>query len=146
TGGSADHIFIDRSWLHGTAQDETQMGVRYTGITYGAVVDSSLTDFHCVAMTGACTDSKAIGGGLGSSPGGPYKIVDNFLEAAGEIIMFGGGGATTTPADIEIRRNHFFRPMQWKLGAPGFVGGVSGSPFLVKNHFELKNAQRVLFE
>src|SRR5205823_1489602 len=26
------------------------------------------------------------------------------------------------------------------------VGGLSGRPFIVKNHFELKNAQRVLFE
>jgi hypothetical protein len=26
------------------------------------------------------------------------------------------------------------------------VGGTSGKPFIVKNHFELKNAQRVLFE
>ena len=29
-------------------------------------------------------------------------------------------------------------------GQPGFVGGFSGHPFIVKNHFELKNAQRVL--
>jgi len=31
-------------------------------------------------------------------------------------------------------------------GQPGFVGGFNGHPFIVKNHFELKNAQRVLFE
>jgi hypothetical protein len=31
-------------------------------------------------------------------------------------------------------------------GQPGFVGGLDGHPFIVKNHFELKNAQRVLFE
>jgi hypothetical protein len=31
-------------------------------------------------------------------------------------------------------------------GQPGFVGGTSGRPFVVKNLFEIKNAQRVLFE
>lgn len=144
--GPADHIVIDRSWLHGTAQDETQSGFRLNGVTNGSIVDSFFTDFHCISVAGACTDAKAIGGGNGGNPGGPYKIVNNFLEASGQGILFGGGGATVTPADIEIRRNHFFKPMQWKPGAPGFVGGVSGNPFVVKNHFELKNAQRVLFE
>src|SRR5207245_8688393 len=32
------------------------------------------------------------------------------------------------------------------LGSPGYVGGASGNPFIVKNHFELKNGRRVLFE
>jgi hypothetical protein len=77
---------------------------------------------------------------------GPFKIVNNFLEAAGETIIFGGGRATATPTDIEIRRNHMFKPMTWMKGQPGFVGGVDGSPFIVKNLFELKNAQRVLLE
>jgi hypothetical protein len=36
--------------------------------------------------------------------------------------------------------------MIWMPGQPGFVGGFNGHPFIVKNHFELKNAQRVLFE
>ena len=77
---------------------------------------------------------------------GPYKIVNNFLEASGENILLGGGAATKTPADIEIRNNHFFKPMIWLAGQPGFVGGSNGKPFIVKNDFELKNAQRVLFE
>src|SRR5580704_3540724 len=67
-------------------------------------------------------------------------------EASGENILLGGGPATTTPADIEIRRNHMFKPMIWMKGQPGFVGGRDGNPFSVKNLFELKNAQRVLFE
>jgi hypothetical protein len=72
--------------------------------------------------------------------------VNNFLEASGENILFGGGPSTATPTDIEIRRNHLFKPMTWLKGQAGFVGGTSGNPFMVKNHFELKNAQRVLFE
>jgi hypothetical protein len=51
--------------------------------------------------------------------------------------MFGGADPAIpnlTPSDIEIRRNHFTRPVSWK--------GV----WTVKNLFELKHAQRVLVE
>jgi len=145
-GGTADHIIFDRVWIHGTAQDETTRGVFLSGTRFMAVVDSYFSDFHCVAMTGACTDAQAISGGAGDNPMGPFKIVNNFLEASGENIIFGGAAATATPADIEIRHNHLFKPMIWMQGQPGFVGGASGHPFIVKNIFELKNAQRVLFE
>lgn len=145
-GNAADHIIFDRSWVHGTAHDETQRGIMLSGMTYAAVVDSYLSDFHCVSNTGACMDAQAVAGGLGSLTSGPYKIVGNFLEASGESILFGGGAATTAPTDIEIRRNHMFKPMTWMQGQPGFVGGADGNPFIVKNLFELKNAQRLLFE
>lgn len=142
----ADHIILDRVWVHGTTHDETTRGIYLAAVASAAVVDSYFSDFHCVAKSGSCTDAQAIGGGGGDYPAGPYKIVNNFLEAAGENILFGGGAATTTPADIEIRRNHLFKPLHWMPGQPGFVGGSDGNPFIVKNNFELKNAQRVLFE
>jgi len=143
---TAHHLIFDRMWIHGTAQDETARGLALVNTTDVAVVDSFLTDFHCVAGTGSCTDAQALGSAGGNNAGGPYKIENNFLEASGENILFGGGGATRTPSDIEIRKNYLFKPMTWKRGEPGFVGGLSGHPFIVKNHFELKNAQRVLFE
>jgi len=146
TGGTANNIIFDRVWMHGTAQDETTRGVDLGGSTYLSVVDSFFTDFHCVSRTGACTDSQTINGGLGSNPMGPYKIVDNFLEAAGENILFGGGAATTTPADIQVSQNHIFKPLTWLQGQSGYVGGTNGNPFIVKNLFELKNAQRVLLD
>jgi hypothetical protein len=142
----AHHIVLDRLWVHGTAQEETTRGVYVAGLVSTAIVDSYFTDFHCVAITGACIDAQAIGGGGGDYPTGPIKIVNNFLEGAAENISLGGGAATTTPTDIEIRQNHLFKPMTWMVGQPGFVGGIDGNPFIVKNHFELKNAQRVLFE
>ena len=144
--GTAQNLIFDRLWLHGTAQDETKGGVHLSGTTYVAVVDSYFSDFHCIAMRGSCTDAQAINGGGGDAPGGPYKIVNNFLEASGENIMFGGAPGTTTPADLEIRHNHLFKPISWKPGRPDFVGSAGNDPFIVKNHFELKNAQRVLFE
>lgn len=139
----ADHFIFDRVWMHGTAHDDTRRGLFLSGMTYVAVVDSYFSDFHC---SDACVDSQTISGAAGDFPMGPFKIVNNFLEASGENILFGGAAATSTPADLEIRHNHLFKPMNWMRGQPGFVGDNNGRPFIVKNHFELKNAQRVLFE
>jgi len=144
--GPADHVVFDRLWVHGTSQDETVRGVLLGGSRYVAIVDSFFTDFHCVARSGSCSDAQAIAGGLGDGPMGPYRIVNNFLESAGENIMFGGGAATNTPQDIEILHNHLFKPLTWMKGQAGYVGGTSGNPFIVKNLLELKNAQRVLVD
>jgi len=145
-GGAADHIIVDRSWLHGTTQDETQLGVSLNGTNYFAVVDSYFSDFHCTSGSGTCSDSHTVAGGLGDHQDGPFKIENNYLEASGESVFFGGGEATMTPADIEIRRNHIFKPMQWMPGNANFVGAADGHPFVVKNHIEIKNATRVLIE
>ena len=139
-------IIYDRIWFHGTAHDETTRGIQLGGSSYIAVVDSFFTDFHCIYLTGSCTDSQAINGGINIHPMGPYKIVNNFLEASGENILMGGGPATYTPADIEITHNHMFKPLTWMKGQPGYVGGANGNPFIVKNLFELKNAKRVLLD
>jgi Putative Ig domain len=138
--GTMDSIVLDRLYLHGTPGDETRRGVRLSGGTNTAVQDSYLSDFHC-DVGGTCVDSQAVSGGTGDQPGGPYKIVDNFLEAAGENILFGGDHATYTPADIQVSQNHLFKPMFWLKGQPGY-----SVPVIVKNHFELKNAQRVLVD
>jgi hypothetical protein len=144
--GPADHLIFDRVWMHGTPQNETVRGVMLGPSRYVAVVDSFFTDFHCVAKTGACVDAQAVAGGIGDGPMGPYRIVNNFLEASGENIMFGGGRAALPPHDIEIRHNHMFKPLTWMRGQAGYVGGTDGSPFIVKNLLELKNGQRVLIE
>ena len=88
----------------------------------------------------------AVGGGSGDEPISTLKFYNNFLESSGENILFGGSAATVIPTDIEIRRNHLFRPMLWKEGQPGYTPTASGQPYIVKNNFELKSAIRVLFE
>ncbi len=138
----ANHVVIDRSWIHGTPLDESVRGINLGGSSYVAVVDSYFDDFHCIAKTGACTDAQAINGGNSMVPVGVYKIVNNYLEAAAENILFGGAPGSQIPADIEIRRNYLFKPLSWQPGRPDFVG----KNFIVKNLFELKNAERVLFE
>ncbi|HEY2376738.1 MAG TPA: hypothetical protein VGH98_12245 [Gemmatimonadaceae bacterium] len=122
------HLIIDRSFVHGHALLNTKRCVALNS-AYTAIVDSYLADCH-----GRGFDSQAIAGWNGP---GPYKIVNNYLEGAGENVMFGGGEPAIrelVPSDIEIRHNHFFKPLTWK--------GV----WTVKNIFELKNAQRVLVE
>ena len=138
----ADHLIFDRVWIHGTALDETTRGIYLGDSTNVAVIDSYINDFHCISVTGACTDAQTINGGNSLLPTGPYKIVNNFLESAGENILFGGAQGSTVPADIEIRRNHMFKPLNWMPGSANFIG----RKFIAKNLFEIKNAERVLFE
>ena len=145
-GGSASYIILDRSWVHGTTADETQDGFNLSGMNNVAVVDSYFSDFHCTAVTGSCTEAHALSGGIGNHQDGPFKIQDNFLESASQSILFGGGGATTTPTDITIRLNHFFKPWQWMEGNSPFQGGDSGNAFIVRHDLEFKNAVRVLAE
>ena len=137
-----DHIVVDRSWIHGTPLDETVRGLYLGGSSYVGIVDSYFSDFHCIAVSGACTDAQAINGGNSTVPVGVYKIVNNYLEGAAENVMFGGAPGSRIPADIEVRRNHMFKPLIWQPGRPGFIG----KNFIVKNLFELKNAERVLVE
>lgn len=155
-GTGVNHIVVDRVWVHGDAQEETVQAFGLDGVSYFALVDSYTSDFHCIAVIGTCTDSHVVGGGTSNTQDGPYKVSDTFIESSGEGILFGGGSATFTPADIQLSGNHFFKPLSWLTGQPNFVGGVDKAgkcpktpgqcPFIVKNHLEFKNAQRALVE
>jgi glycosyltransferase involved in cell wall biosynthesis len=130
------HIVIDRCYLHGDPKRGGRRGVALNA-RYAAVIESYLSDFK---ENGA--DSQAIAGWNGD---GPFKIANNYLEAAGENVMFGGADSTIrdlVPSDIEIRRNHLAKPLSWRAG-PNASGGAQWS---VKNLFELKNARRVLVD
>lgn len=147
SGEGTHHVIIDRNWLHPAEGAEVGKGVgMIRGARFIAVINSYLSGFNCVARSGKCTDASAVGGGNGTEPTGTFKIVNNFLEASGQNALFGGSGATVNPTDIEMRRNHLFRPMIWKEGEPGYKPSPSGNPYIVKNNFEVKNAQRLLFE
>jgi hypothetical protein len=131
------HIIFERCYLHGDPARGTRRGIAMNS-SDTAVIDSYLSDFK-----EAGAEAQAI---LGWNGPGPFKIVNNYLEGAGENVMFGGGADPTipnlVPSDIEIRGNHFFKPLAWKIGDPAY----QGTPWIVKNLFELKNARRVLVE
>jgi hypothetical protein len=76
---------------------------------------------------------------------GPFTIVNNYLEAAGENIMFGGGDpsiAGLVPSSIRIRDNHLAKPLAWKPDDPAY----EGTNWVVKNLLELKNARDVVID
>ena len=129
-------IIVDRCYLHGDPVRGSRRGVALNGKAL-AVIDSYLADFKEVGA-----DSQAI---MGWNGPGPFKIVNNHLEGAGENVMFGGGDPAIrdlVPSDIEIRQNHFFKPLSWRKGHPSYAG----TQWSVKNLFELKNARRVLVD
>ncbi|HXG66241.1 MAG TPA: hypothetical protein VNO70_14155 [Blastocatellia bacterium] len=129
-------IIIDRCYIHGSPQLPMKRGVALNSART-AIIDSHISDVHVVGQ-----DTQAICGWNGP---GPFKIVNNYLEAAGENVMFGGartGIPDLVPSDIEIRRNHFFKPLSWRAGDPSYAG----TRWTVKNLFELKSARRVLVE
>jgi hypothetical protein len=134
--GLPHDIIFDRSYLHGDPVKGTRRGIALNSGA-AAVIDSHLADFKEVGA-----DSQALCGWSGP---GPFKIVNNYLEGAGENVMFGGADPSIqnlVPSDIEIRRNHFAKPLAWKIGHPEYAG----TPWSVKNLFELKNARRVLID
>jgi len=144
---NTDHVILDRNWIH--PPDGVQVGHGFGAIKGShmiAVVNSYISGLNCIARTGKCTDATAIGGGYGDDPISTIKYYNNFVESSGENILFGGAASKENPTDIEIRRNHLFRPMLWKEGEPGYTPTPSGNPYIVKNNFELKSAIRVLFE
>lgn len=139
--GSHDIVF-DRNYAHGNPGEETRRFVDLSGGNSIAIVESWIDEMHCIAVTGSCTDAQAISGGSGSIPSGTYKIVNNYLSASTENILFGGSPASVTPCDIEVRNNYFYKPMSWMPTSPDHVAPT----YVVKNLFELKNACRVLLE
>ena len=91
------------------------------------IANSDIRDIKDVGL-----DSQAI---CGWNTPGRITIRNNYLEAAGENIMFGGADIkipNLVPSDIVVEDNILTNP-KWR-----------GTSWTVKNLFELKNARRVL--
>jgi uncharacterized protein YjdB len=121
------NIVLSRNWIDGKDGHIQRCIGLNTGAT--AIVDNWIANCHIKGFEG-----HGIGGWNGP---GPYLIRNNYIEAAGINIMFGGA----TPSipnlkafDVTIQRNHVNKPLSWK--------GV----WTAKNLLETKNAARVLVE
>jgi hypothetical protein len=129
-------LLFDRVYIHGDAQ----AGVHYAlSLNSGATViaNSTIAD-----AKGINQEAQAIVGWNGP---GPFTILNNELEGAGENIMFGGEDpaiAGLIPSDITIQYNHITKPLQWKPDDASYAG----THWLVKNLIELKNARRVTID
>ena len=146
-----DSITIDRNYIHGSPTQDVGQGVQANASNF-AIIDSYISDIH-----ESTSDSQTI---LAYWTPGPIKIVDNYLSATTEDVMFGGAGGYNNPyvpSDIEIRRNYFYKPLTWdSCGEGGTVpaggtlpngqtcpGGVNNQ-WVEKNNLEFKSAQRAI--
>jgi hypothetical protein len=123
------HFVVERCYIHGDPKTGGKRGIALNA-AHVAIADSYLTDWK-----GKGQETHAIAGWNGP---GPFTIVNNHIEAAGINILFGGADppiANMVPADIEVRRNHFTKPLAWRA-----------EKWVAKNLFELKNARRVLVD
>jgi hypothetical protein len=122
-------LVIDRCYIHGDPIAGQKRGIALNSAST-TISNSHISDIKSVAQ-----DSQAIAGWNGP---GPYLILNNYLEAAGENVLFGGADpaiAGLVPSDITVRRNHLSKPLAWRA-----------QNWQVKNLFELKNAQRVTID
>lgn len=122
------HLIFDRCYVHSTGLNRARRGFALNS------VETSVINSHVSGFAGATDETQAIAGWNGP---GPFHIVNNYLEGAGEVILIGGGDpsiANLVPSDIEIRRNFLRKPKEW-LGRAG-----------IKGTLELKNARRVVID
>lgn len=134
-------FILDRMYIHGTPGGNVRRGV-WANSRALAVIDSHVSDIHEVGA-----DSQAVAGWSGP---GPFKIVNNYLEGAGENVMFGGAtaySASFIPSDLEFRHNYVSKNLAWKGNCVASGGCTGASPdWTNKNLFELKDMQRALID
>lgn len=122
------HLTIDRCYVHAAAEGEAKRGVSLQS------ADTEILNSYVAGFKAKGQDSQAVAGWNGP---GPFRIVNNYLEGAGENVLFGGARASVpnlVPTGIEILRNHLDKPTEWR------------GRWTVKNSLELKNARRVRIE
>jgi hypothetical protein len=119
---------FDRVWVHGHPLDGQRRGISLNARAV-RVLNSYFSD---IKRKG--DESQALCGWGGD---GPFEITNNYIEAAAEGVLFGGAAPRLkiVPTNITVRGNHFNKPASWR--AEGW---------LVKNHFELKNARKVVVD
>jgi PKD repeat protein len=102
------HFSLHHLYVHGDPLEGQKRGI---ALNAGNV---TITDSHVSECKGIGQDTQAIAGWNGP---GPFLIENNYLEAAGENVMFGGADPAIPDlvADgITFRRNYVSRPMGWR--------------------------------
>lgn len=103
-------IVLDRCYIHGHRTADVSRGIALNGAN-SSVLNSYISECHGIGF-----DTQAIAGWNGP---GPFKIVNNYLEGAGENVLFGGADPKIqglVPSDIEFRRNYCAKPLAWMDG------------------------------
>lgn len=119
-------LVLDRLLILGDPQRGQKRGIALNSAST-VVRNSYIADIKAIGQ-----ETQAIAGWNGP---GPYLIENNYLEAAGISVLFGGAEpaiGSLVPSDITVRRNLMAKPVEWR-----------SERWTVKNLFELKNARRV---
>lgn len=124
-------LVLDRLYIHGDPVFGQKRAIALNSART-TISNSYIADIKSVGM-----DSQAIAGWNGP---GDYVIENNYLEAAGENVLFGGSDPAIqglVPTSIVIRGNTISKPIAWRQSA---------IKWQVKNLLELKNARKVTIE
>jgi hypothetical protein len=119
-------LVVDRCYIHGDPDAGQKRGIALNSAST-TISGSYIADIKAVGQ-----DSQAITGWNGP---GPFVITNNYLEAAGENLLFGGTDPSIpnlVPSDVTVTGNILSRPASWR-----------GQRWQIKNLLELKNARRV---
>jgi len=103
-------LVFDRCYIHGHARADVSRGIALNSASTD-ILNCNISDIHGIGF-----DTQAICGWNGP---GPFRIINNYLEAAGENLLFGGADPQIpdlVPSDIEFRRNDCSKPLAWKDG------------------------------
>jgi hypothetical protein len=121
-------IEFDRVYVHGSPDYGQRRGIAANGRSV-TIKNSYISD---IKQKG--DESQAIGVW---ATDGPIQIVNNYLEAGAENILFGGAGSylKLVPTDCLIKNNHLNKPLAWREDT-----------WVVKNLFEIKNGRRIRVE
>ena len=101
-------LTIDRCYIHGFPNANFKQAIQLNSGNTN-IINSYIADFHS-----SIQDSTGITGFNGP---GPYKIVNNYIEAAGENIIFGGvvpALVGNIPSNILIAGNDFAKQLAYK--------------------------------
>jgi hypothetical protein len=122
------HIEFDRVYIHGTSAQGQRRGIAANG-RFLRIANSHISD---IKRKGDESQAIAVW-----ATDGNIEIVNNYLEAAAENVLFGGAGSALglIPSDCVVRDNWLNKPLNWR-----------DEGWDVKNLFEIKNGRRIRVE
>jgi hypothetical protein len=119
------HFEFDRVYVHVDALNKARRGFALNNS------DTVIKNSYIAGFAGEQDETQAIASWNGV---GRFKIINNYLEAGGENVLFGGGDPSIkdlVPTDIELRNNLITKPEAWRRRAT------------MKYTLEIKNARKV---
>jgi Fibronectin type III domain/Right handed beta helix region len=122
-------LVLDRLLLRGDRVFGQRRGIALNSAS------TSIINSHLSEMKAAKVSAQAIAGWNGP---GPFVITNNYLEASGENVQFGGSPPSIPllgPSRITMRRNHITKQLLWK-----------GQPWLIDSLLEFKNGIDVVVD